>query len=49
MIFVLLALAPAKVLFVVFTLYALSGILMTLYSLKQKKALKNAEPEDKKK
>ena len=40
LIFVLLALAPAKVLFVVFALYALSGVLMTVYNLKQKRGKK---------
>lgn len=40
LIFVLLALAPAKVLFVVFGLYALSGPIMTLYGLR-KNAAKN--------
>ncbi len=40
LIFVLLALAPAKVLFVVFSLYTISGILMTMLSIKQKRAAK---------
>jgi len=38
MIFVLLALAPAKVLLVVFSTYALSGILMSVYNFKKKKS-----------
>ncbi len=41
MVFVLLALAPAKVLLVVFSGYALSGILFTLYNLKKNRADKN--------
>lgn len=45
MIFVLLALAPAKVLFIVFTLYSLSGIIMTLLSLKKKRAFKKTKLE----
>ena len=40
LIFVLLALAPAKVLFVVFGLYALSGPIMTLYVLRKKRKKK---------
>ena len=40
MIFVLLALAPAKVLLIVFSLYAISGIVMTVFSIKQKRARK---------
>ena len=40
LIFVLLALAPAKVLFVVFGLYALSGPIMTLYGLRKKRSKK---------
>ena len=40
LIFVLLALAPAKVLFVVFGLYALSGPVMTLYGLRKKRSKK---------
>jgi len=40
MVFVLLALAPAKVLFSVFSFYALSGILMSIYNLKVKKVKK---------
>ncbi|MCF6289113.1 MAG: CDP-diacylglycerol--serine O-phosphatidyltransferase [Proteobacteria bacterium] len=39
-IFVLLALAPAKVLFVVFTSYSLSGVLLSVYEFKQKRAKK---------
>ncbi|MBL4772722.1 MAG: CDP-diacylglycerol--serine O-phosphatidyltransferase [Alcanivoracaceae bacterium] len=48
LVFVLLALAPAKVLFVVFSLYAISGVLMTIYSLKRKRVNKkelNQEPK----
>lgn len=42
MIFVLLALAPAKVLLIVFSLYAISGIIMTVFSIKQKRARKKS-------
>lgn len=38
MIFVLLALAPAKVLLVVFSTYAISGILLSVYNFKNKKS-----------
>jgi len=42
MIFVLLALAPAKVLLIAFSLYAISGLVMTIVSIKQKRALKKS-------
>jgi CDP-diacylglycerol--serine O-phosphatidyltransferase len=38
MIFVLLALAPAKVLFIVFTFYSFSGVIITLFSIRKTKA-----------
>jgi len=47
MIFVLLTLAPAKVLFVVFSLYSVSGILWTVYGLKMKKNSRSASNKDK--
>ena len=47
MIFVLLTLAPAKVLFVVFSLYSVSGILWTVYGLKKKKNSRSASNKDK--
>lgn len=43
LIFVMLALAPAKVLFVVFSLYSFSGVLMTLYHIKQKRDKKEED------
>ncbi len=46
MIFVLLALAPAKVLLIVFSLYAISGVLMTIVSLKKKRARKKSSHKD---
>lgn len=48
MVFVLLTLAPAKVLFVVFTFYSISGVFMTLYSLKQKRSSKKKPDTDNK-
>ena len=48
MVFVLLTIAPAKVLLVVFSLYAFSGVAMTLYSLKQKRSNKNAKNNEEK-
>ncbi|MFK8013730.1 MAG: CDP-diacylglycerol--serine O-phosphatidyltransferase [Marinicellaceae bacterium] len=42
MIFVLLALAPAKVLLIVFTLYAISGLLMTIVTINKKRSQKKA-------
>ncbi len=48
MIFVLLTLAPAKVLLVVFSGYAISGIIFTLYSLKKNRADKKKAVEDEK-
>ena len=41
LVFVLLALAPAKVLFVVFVGYSISGILLTLYSLRKNRNKKS--------
>lgn len=47
LIFVLLALAPAKVLFVVFSLYAISGVIFTIYRLKQKRNKKSIDDKEK--
>jgi CDP-diacylglycerol--serine O-phosphatidyltransferase len=41
MVFVLLTLAPAKVLLVVFSIYSLSGVFMTVYNIKKKRESKN--------
>jgi CDP-diacylglycerol--serine O-phosphatidyltransferase len=41
MVFVLLALAPAKVLFIVFSGYALSGIIITFYRINKARKLKS--------
>jgi CDP-diacylglycerol--serine O-phosphatidyltransferase len=52
MVFVLLTLAPAKVLFSVSLIYAISGVFMTLYSLKKKRqkkqesSIQNQDSED---
>ncbi|MCB1583842.1 MAG: CDP-diacylglycerol--serine O-phosphatidyltransferase [Marinicella sp.] len=50
LVFVLLTIKTAWVLFVVFTTYALSGIIMTILAIKQKRALKkqnrNKEPDE---
>lgn len=45
LIFVLLTLAPAKVLFTVFSLYALSGIFITLYSIRNRRKNKAADKQ----
>ena len=46
LVFVLLALAPAKVLFVVSALYALLGVLMTIYQMKSSKTIKSTNKKD---
>jgi CDP-diacylglycerol--serine O-phosphatidyltransferase len=49
LIFVMLTLAPAKVLLIVFSAYAISGILLNIYMFKNKKLkLKNTDKEDSK-
>ncbi len=45
MVFVLLTLAPAKVLLVVFSIYSVSGVLMTMNNLKRKKTPKILKKE----
>jgi CDP-diacylglycerol--serine O-phosphatidyltransferase len=46
LVFVLLALAPAKVLFVVSALYALLGVVMTFYQMKNNKNIKSGSIKD---
>ena len=46
LIFVLLTLAPAKVLLIVFSIYAVSGVLMTTLGIRRKRNLKKSTTKD---